>query len=243
MYTIEVYSREIQLEKPFAQIVVLIGRAKDNDIVLLDRFASAHHLMLIQLNGRLYLKDRNSRNGTRLNGRWVRGEHELLPGQDIVMGATLIRIREDHDGGDRTKKIRMVPRSEDPDTTPTTPTTVHRTVAFEPVRGDFADERTPIPYVPAGRASPPVAVPKPKRAPTRASLRRLIDVVVTSPAELRALLVDDFPNLARQVPAEMEVIKVVSLLLERESPVEVLHRLQLAFPRECAEHWHLLEWE
>lgn len=239
MFTVEVYFRQQRHAYQFEQMVVLVGRARDNDIVLLDRFASAHHCMFIQVSEQFFLRDRNSRNGTRLGGRWVRGQHLVNPEHDIVIGETLIRIRGDHDGGDRTKKIRIVPLGEEWETTPTKDI---RLIGYEPPQGDFQDEPTPIPS--PHPSTPPQVIPlhRPKDAPTRASLRGLL-LQVMDAAQLRAFLIDHFPDIARQVPSDMESMKVVSLLLERASPLEVLRCLQLAFPHECAEHWSLLQWE
>lgn len=40
MFTVDVRYRKDRFEYQYEQIVVLLGRARDNDIVLTDRFAS-----------------------------------------------------------------------------------------------------------------------------------------------------------------------------------------------------------
>ena len=222
------------------QLVVLIGRAPDNDVRLADRFASEHHCMVIHVAGHFFLKDRNSRNGTRLDRRWVRGEVPLVPGQEILIGETLIRILLDHHGGNRKGTMRIVPIDEPTEVTP--PHGV-RAARYVTSTDDFYPESTPIPDLePMGTSVPPPPV-RPFKTPTRASLRLMIDQVVLHASELRALLVDHFPKLAQQASSEMDRLSVVSLLLERESAVEILRCLQFAFPEACAEHWPLLRWE
>lgn len=240
MFTVDVRYRKDQFEYQYEQIVVLLGRATDNDIVLMDRFASSHHCMLIHMEGRFFLKDRNSRNGTRLAGRWVRGQHPIAPGQEIMLGETVICIRIEHDSGSRTKLTKIVPHSSDPDATPTLGMKVS---SFGPARMDFRGDPTPIPGMPPMLPASPPTPSRPLRTPTRASLRLMIDQVVLHASQLRALLIDHFPKLAQQVSSEMDRWSVVSLLLERESAVAILRCLQLAFPHECAEHWALLRWE
>ena len=240
MFTVDVRYRKDRFEYQYEQIVVLLGRAKDNDIVLTDRFASFHHCMLIHMEGRFFLKDRNSRNGTRLDGRWVRGQHSVTPGQDILIGETLIRIRLEYDSGSRTKLTRIVPQSSDPDATPTIGTKLD---SIGLASTDFYGDQTPIPGSLPMLSTVPPPPARTTKTPTRASLRLMIDQVVLHASQLRALLIDHFPKLAQQASSEMDRLSVVSLLLERESAVEILRCLQFAFPEACAEHWALLRWE
>src|SRR5438128_2186157 len=45
-----------------------IGRANDNELVLDDQFVSAHHAVLERRDGGWWLTDRDSTNGTLVNG-------------------------------------------------------------------------------------------------------------------------------------------------------------------------------
>ncbi len=63
--------------------VVIMGRDEDCDIWLDDEMASRKHAELSWEDGVAYLTDRDSLNGTRLNGRRVRGS-VLLSSNDVV---------------------------------------------------------------------------------------------------------------------------------------------------------------
>lgn len=65
---------------------VTIGRARDSDIALPGRGLSRHHAEIRQTPEGLVLRDLGSRNGTRLNGKLVRGDAPLRPGDVIGVG-------------------------------------------------------------------------------------------------------------------------------------------------------------
>ena len=50
------------------QPVTSVGRAADNVLPLADAFVSSHHARLVQTNGRWYVTDLGSTNGTFVNG-------------------------------------------------------------------------------------------------------------------------------------------------------------------------------
>ena len=62
-----------------------VGRQADNDIVLDDRRVSRHHAEMIDRGGRWMLRDRDSTNGTSVNGKVVK-EAVLKPGDRISFG-------------------------------------------------------------------------------------------------------------------------------------------------------------
>lgn len=62
-----------------------VGRQPDNDIVLNDKRVSRHHATVIERQGRWVLQDRNSTNGTSVNGKVVK-EAVLKPGDTISLG-------------------------------------------------------------------------------------------------------------------------------------------------------------
>src|SRR5947209_9105399 len=62
-----------------------VGRQADNDIVLDDRRVSRHHAEMIDRGGRWMLRDRDSTNGTSVNGKVVK-EAVLQPGDRISFG-------------------------------------------------------------------------------------------------------------------------------------------------------------
>jgi hypothetical protein len=60
---------ELPLGATFAlQPVTSVGRAADNQLPLPDAFVSSHHARLVQTNGRWYVTDLGSTNGTFVNG-------------------------------------------------------------------------------------------------------------------------------------------------------------------------------
>jgi serine phosphatase RsbU (regulator of sigma subunit) len=65
---------------------VTIGRARDSDIPLEGRGLSRHHAEICRTSAGLVLRDLGSRNGTRLNGKLVRRDEPLRPGDVIGVG-------------------------------------------------------------------------------------------------------------------------------------------------------------
>jgi pSer/pThr/pTyr-binding forkhead associated (FHA) protein len=69
-----------------------IGRAGDNDFRIADKKASGHHARVIERDGKLYLEDLQSRNGTFLNDRKVAGARPLAAGSTIRIGESSFRM-------------------------------------------------------------------------------------------------------------------------------------------------------
>ncbi len=74
---------------------LVIGRASESDLVVADRFLSRKHAKLSYRDGRLFVEDLGSRNGTLLNGRSVEGSEEVLAGDVIKVSGSLIRVEEE----------------------------------------------------------------------------------------------------------------------------------------------------
>lgn len=70
-----------------------IGRGPDNSITLNDRYVSGHHAQIHLREGRRFLLDRGSTNGTLLNGRPITGEVEIGDRDQISIGATIFEYR------------------------------------------------------------------------------------------------------------------------------------------------------
>ncbi len=66
-----------------------IGRSPDNDVVLQDPAASARHCEIRYKEGKFFIIDKESSNGTWLNGRQV-SRAELLPGAKVSVGDTTL---------------------------------------------------------------------------------------------------------------------------------------------------------
>ena len=69
-----------------------IGRSKDADIQIEDRYASSIHARLFSREGRHFVEDMKSTNGTLLNGAALHGEAELVDGDTIQIGDTVFRF-------------------------------------------------------------------------------------------------------------------------------------------------------
>lgn len=71
---------------------VVIGRKASNDICIPNRTLSGEHCEVLLKNGKMYLHDLNSKNGTFLNGNKNRViEEEMRSGSVIEMGAARMK--------------------------------------------------------------------------------------------------------------------------------------------------------
>ena len=69
-----------------------IGRSKEADVQIEDRYASGIHARLFSREGRHWVEDMNSTNGTTLNGAALNGEAELVDGDTVQIGDTVFRF-------------------------------------------------------------------------------------------------------------------------------------------------------
>ena len=69
-----------------------IGRSKDADVRIEDRYASSIHARLFSREGRYIVEDMSSTNGTTLNGAALNGEAGLVDGDTIQIGDTVFRF-------------------------------------------------------------------------------------------------------------------------------------------------------
>ena len=69
-----------------------VGRSKEADVRIDDRYASTIHARVFSREGRFYVEDMNSTNGTLLNGATLHGEAELIDGDTIQIGDTIFRL-------------------------------------------------------------------------------------------------------------------------------------------------------
>jgi hypothetical protein len=63
-----------------------VGSATDNDVVVADVSVSRIHALLHRLNGRWFIEDCGSRNGTSINGRQVTSMHPLRSADEVRLG-------------------------------------------------------------------------------------------------------------------------------------------------------------
>ncbi len=69
-----------------------IGRSKESDVQIDDRYASGLHARVFERGGHHYVEDMNSTNGTLLNGAELQGEAELIDGDTVQIGDTIFRF-------------------------------------------------------------------------------------------------------------------------------------------------------
>src|SRR3954451_17698555 len=69
-----------------------IGRSKEADIRIEDRYASSIHARVFSREGRFFVEDMNSTNGTLLNGATLQGEAEAIDGDTVQIGDTVFRL-------------------------------------------------------------------------------------------------------------------------------------------------------
>lgn len=76
--------------------MIHIGRSPENEIRIKDRFISGNHLTLRAKDGKYYLKDLESANGTFVDGTLIRRgvEVELAEGVPVVIGMSVICLGE-----------------------------------------------------------------------------------------------------------------------------------------------------
>jgi len=80
--------------------VVTIGRSSDNTVVLPDAYVSSYHCQITQEDsGAFYLSDRNSMNGTFVNGRRITGEVSLSPADVVRIGSITLPWQSYFGGG------------------------------------------------------------------------------------------------------------------------------------------------
>lgn len=75
------------------KLPVSFGRLDDNEIVLKDRYASAHHARLFEREGRLWVEDLGSTNGTFLRGNRLKSPVPLSNGDLIMVGETSFSVK------------------------------------------------------------------------------------------------------------------------------------------------------
>lgn len=69
-----------------------IGRNPSNTIVLEDEYTSGEHVLISLRNGRWWLEDLNSRNGTLLNGQPLSDPAVVTTGDVVTIGSTTLKL-------------------------------------------------------------------------------------------------------------------------------------------------------
>lgn len=98
MYVLEVLSGPLDGKTwPFEREIT-IGRDEEiaSACIWIDRYISRKHARLWDDDGKLFLADLSSKNGTRLDGKDVTSVAPIEVGERFVCGRTLLRVL--HDG-------------------------------------------------------------------------------------------------------------------------------------------------
>lgn len=72
--------------------ITSIGRAPTNTIVIPEQYASSEHALIALRSGQWWLEDRNSRNGTYLNGEPITAPIIITEGDIISIGESAYRL-------------------------------------------------------------------------------------------------------------------------------------------------------
>jgi pSer/pThr/pTyr-binding forkhead associated (FHA) protein len=87
-----------------------VGRAEDSDLVLEDGEASRHHARLTpQPDGSALIEDLGSANGTFINQNELIGPSRVDPGDELLMGVTLLQVRGQQDYLARGSGVIQIP--------------------------------------------------------------------------------------------------------------------------------------
>jgi pSer/pThr/pTyr-binding forkhead associated (FHA) protein len=78
--------------------VTTIGRDVNNTVVVGDRFASGTHAVLSFRGRTWYVEDKESRNGTFVNGVAVAGLSPIGFGDEVIVGETRLRLDRGRSG-------------------------------------------------------------------------------------------------------------------------------------------------
>src|SRR5437899_8438677 len=84
---------------PITAVELTVGRAADNQVCLDDELTSKHHFAVRLANGRVLLSDRETRNGTWVNGT-AHLDKFLEHGDRIKCGSTTFLYLEHEDSPD-----------------------------------------------------------------------------------------------------------------------------------------------
>ncbi len=74
------------------EITTSLGRAPTNTVVIEDPFASSEHALIYRRDGRWWLEDLGSKNGTLLNGELLPAPTIVVTGDEVGIGSVRLRV-------------------------------------------------------------------------------------------------------------------------------------------------------
>jgi hypothetical protein len=77
---------------------VFLGRDNGNDVILSDVGVSGRHARFLEREGRFFVADCGTPNGTLVNGERVAGEHELKAGDAVAVGTAVVQFAGEIEG-------------------------------------------------------------------------------------------------------------------------------------------------
>ncbi|MCS7015427.1 MAG: FHA domain-containing protein [Gemmatales bacterium] len=95
-------------EIPIRLSQFLIGRDPDCHLRPVSPMVSKRHCAILIREGRAFLKDFESTNGTYHNGRLLKGEIELVDGDEFKVGPLVFRVKLTLEAGDSSPKVPKV---------------------------------------------------------------------------------------------------------------------------------------
>jgi predicted component of type VI protein secretion system len=97
--------RQVLLDRP-----IVIGRALDSDLVLEDAEVSRHHARVTPKGaGLAVVDDLGSANGTFVGRNQLNGPAQLKPGDELLVGVTLMLVRSGQQVAAQPSAVRPVP--------------------------------------------------------------------------------------------------------------------------------------
>ena len=93
-------------EATLADVPVRIGRHRDVDIRVTDRWVSRYHCEVRRINGILWVRDLGSKHGVFVNGFHVTSTH-LMPGDRLTVGTTSFRVKYERQAPPKESPVRL----------------------------------------------------------------------------------------------------------------------------------------
>lgn len=80
---------------PISNHKIVIGRSKEADFCIEnDDLVSKNHAIIFIDNNRIFIRDNHSLSGTYVNGEKLEGRHELVNGDEIGIGQSMLLYRD-----------------------------------------------------------------------------------------------------------------------------------------------------